>query len=54
MAEDRSRLAQELDEAVAKSQKLSSVNGEVSRRLVDVMETVRGVLDGNAGSGKAR
>ena len=54
MAEDRSRLARELDEAVAKSKTLSSVNGEVSRRLVDVMETVRCVLDSDAASGKAR
>ncbi|MEM1318575.1 MAG: DUF4164 domain-containing protein, partial [Pseudomonadota bacterium] len=53
MAEDRARLARELDEAVAKSQTLSSVNSEVSRRLVDVMETVRGVLDADAASGKA-
>lgn len=48
MAEDRSRLAQELDESEARAQKLSGVNGEVSRRLVDVMETVRGVLDSEA------
>ncbi|WP_083804362.1 DUF4164 domain-containing protein [Ahrensia sp. R2A130] len=53
MAEDRSRLAQDLDESEARAQKLSGVNGEVSRRLVDVMETVRGVLDSDAASGPA-
>ena len=45
MADDRSRLADELDAAKARGDRLSDVNGEVSRRLVGAMETVRGVLE---------
>jgi Domain of unknown function (DUF4164) len=42
---DRARLAQELDSAEAKSERLAEVNREVSRRLVSAMETIRAVLD---------
>ncbi len=41
---DRARLAQELDSAEAKSERLAEVNREVSRRLVSAMETIRAVL----------
>ena len=43
--EDRSRLAQELDEAQLRGNRLEEVNREVSRRLVTAMETIRAVLD---------
>jgi hypothetical protein len=42
---DRGRLAQELDAAEAKSERLAEVNREVSRRLVAAMETIRAVID---------
>jgi hypothetical protein len=42
---DRGRLAQELDAAEAKAERLAEVNREVSRRLVSAMETIRAVLD---------
>ena len=42
---DRSRLAQELDNSEARSERLSNANHEVSRRLVTAMETIRAVLD---------
>jgi hypothetical protein len=41
---DRSRLAQSLDAAEAKSARLEEANREVSRRLVAAMETIREVL----------
>ena len=41
---DRSRLAQSLDAAEARSARLSEVNGEVSRGLVSAMESIRDVL----------
>lgn len=41
---DRSRLAQALDAAEARAKKLEEANREVARRLVAVLETVRGVL----------
>lgn len=44
---DRSRLAQSLDAAEARSMKLESANREVSRRLVTAMESIRSVLDRN-------
>lgn len=52
MADDRARLAEELDGAKARGDRLAQVNGEVSRRLVGAMETVRGVMEaqGNAPS----
>lgn len=45
MVEDRSRLAQELDRAEDRSNRLEEANREVSRRLVTAMETIRAVLD---------
>lgn len=42
---DRSRLAQSLDKAEARSARLEDANKEVSRRLVGAMETIRSVLD---------
>jgi hypothetical protein len=41
---DRSRLAQSLDAAEARSAKLENANREVSRRLVTAMESIRAVL----------
>lgn len=46
MGADRTRLAEALDGAAAKAQRLENTNKEVSRRLVDAMETIRAVLDG--------
>lgn len=48
MADDRTKLAQELDTANARAERLSETNSEVSRRLVGAMEIVRGVLDKSA------
>jgi len=45
MGADRARLAESLDGAEAKAQRLESANREVSRRLVDAMESIRSVLD---------
>ena len=45
MNADRSRLAQELDGAQGRAERLSDANKEVSRRLVTAMETIRAVLD---------
>ncbi len=45
MNADRARLAQELDGAEARSERLEEANREVSRRLVTAMETIRAVLD---------
>lgn len=45
MGADRTRLAESLDEVQARSQRLESSNREVSRRLVDAMESIRAVLD---------
>lgn len=45
---DRSNLAQKLNIAEKRSERLESVNQEVSRRLVNAMETIRSVLDGTA------
>lgn len=42
---DRSRLAQELDQAHNRANQLEAANREVSRRLVTAMETIRTVLD---------
>ncbi len=41
---DRSRLAQSLDAAEARSARLEEANREVSRRLVAAMESIREVL----------
>ncbi len=53
LGEDRSRLAQSLDDAEARSSRLEDANREVSQRLVAAMESIRGVLDGN-GPGQPR
>ena len=45
MNADRTRLAQELDNAEARAERLENANKEVSRRLVTAMETIRAVLD---------
>ena len=45
MGADRARLAESLDNAESKAQRLDSANREVSRRLVDAMESIRAVLD---------
>ena len=42
---DRSRLAQELDQAQDRANRLEEANREVSRRLVTSMETIRAVID---------
>lgn len=46
---DRSRLAQSLDKAEARSARLEDANKEVSRRLVNAMETIRSVLESKNG-----
>ena len=45
MGADRVRLAGSLDDAEARCQRLENVNREVSNRLVNAMETIRGVLE---------
>ena len=45
MGADRARLAQEIDQAEARAERLAEVNREVSRRLVTAMESIRAVLD---------
>ena len=45
MNSDRGRLAEELDAAEARAERLEDVNKEVSRRLVSAMETIRAVID---------
>jgi hypothetical protein len=47
---DRSRLAQSLDAAEARSARLEEANREVSRRLVAAMESIREVLARNGGA----
>ena len=42
---DRSRLAQSLDRAEARSGRLEEANKEVSRRLVNAMETIRSIIE---------
>ena len=44
MGADRTRLAESLDLAQERAQQLQHVNKEVSRRLVDAMESIRGVV----------
>ncbi len=44
---DRSRLAQSLDDAEARSGRIEDANREVSRRLVAAMESIRDVLERN-------
>lgn len=48
MGADRSRLAESLDNAEARSKRLEDTNREVSRRLVNAMESIRNVLDREA------
>jgi ABC-type transporter Mla subunit MlaD len=43
---DRARLAAELDKANARARRLDDSAGDVARRLVDAMETVRDVIEG--------
>jgi hypothetical protein len=45
MGADRVRLAGSLDDAEARCQRLETVNREVSSRLVNAMETIRGVIE---------
>ena len=45
MNADRSRLAQELDQAQDRANRMEEANREVSRRLVTSMETIRAVID---------
>lgn len=45
MGADRTRLAESLDSAQERAQQLEHVNKEVSRRLVDAMESIRGVVE---------
>ncbi len=45
MNADRFRLAQDLDKAEDRANRLEEANREVSRRLVTSMETIRAVLD---------
>jgi ABC-type transporter Mla subunit MlaD len=44
LVHERARLATELDKAAARAKRLDDSAHEVSRRLVDAMETVRSVL----------
>jgi len=43
---DRSRLANELDDAVARSRRLETANREVAQRLDAAIDTIRAVLGG--------
>lgn len=43
--EDRANLARDLDQAQFRANRLEEVNREVSKRLVNAMETIRSVLD---------
>ncbi len=45
MGADRTRLAESLDSAEERAQRLEHTNKEVSRRLVDAMESIRTVLE---------
>ena len=49
MAEDRSRLAEQLDAAQDRIARLEAANEDASRRLDAAMETVRAVLDAEEG-----
>ncbi len=48
LADDRAKLARDLDNCEARAVRLVDTNREVSRRLVGAMEIVRGVLDRSA------
>ena len=45
LSDDRSRLAQDLDKAQARSVQLESVSRNVSRRLDSAIGSIRGLLD---------
>ncbi|MHA6297098.1 DUF4164 family protein [Devosia sp. CAU 1758] len=45
LVHERARLATELDKTAARAKRLDDSAHEVSRRLVDAMETVRSVLE---------
>ncbi len=49
LGEDRSRLAQDLDQQAARAGRLEDANREVSRRLVAAMEAIRAVLERGGG-----
>jgi chromosome segregation ATPase len=44
LGDDRARLAGELDQAVARTRALESVNREVEKRIAQAIETIRAVL----------
>jgi chromosome segregation ATPase len=44
LGDDRARLAGDLDQAVARARALESANREVSKRITQAIETIRGVL----------
>ena len=46
---DRARLADLLDKSEAKASRLANVNRDVSNKLVEAMETIRSVLQADAG-----
>ena len=46
LGNDRSRLAGELDHAMARARALESANREVSERIVRTIETIRGLVGG--------
>jgi hypothetical protein len=48
LTSDRARLAESLDGAQARVQKLENVNRDVSRRVATAVETIRSVLDAEA------
>ncbi|WP_412058886.1 DUF4164 domain-containing protein [Bartonella sp. DGB2] len=45
MNNDRSRLAQELDQSEARAERLEQANKAVSKRLITAMETIRTVIE---------
>ena len=47
LAADRSKLAADLDTAVARSRNLESLNRDIARRIDAAMENVRHVLESN-------
>jgi len=47
LAADRSKLAADLDTAVARSRSLESLNRDIARRIDAAMENVRHVLESN-------
>jgi hypothetical protein len=47
LGSDRSRLASELDAAVARTRRLEATNREIAQRLDSAMGTIRQVLEAN-------